>query len=207
MDDLRAYVREAQEKGVDYIVALRGDPPRGETEFKPVEGGLSYANELVALLRAEFPNFGIAVAGYPEKHQEAPSAEADLANLKRKVAAGADVVLTQLFYNNTDVFEFRKRYNDAGIDTPLVPGVLPVINLSQIKRIASLGGATLPDAFVSRLAEKEYDADWQFNVGVEFATEQVQQLIDAGVPGIHFYVLNKSQATAKVLENVQYATP
>ena len=204
VDDLCAYVREAQEKGVDYIVALRGDPPRGESEFKPVEGGLSYANELVELLRAEFPDFGIAVAGYPEKHQEAPSAEVDLANLKRKVAAGADVVITQLFYNNADFFEFRERYESAGIDVPLVPGVLPVTNLSQIKRITSLCGAKLPDEFVSRLAEKEDDADWQFEVGVEFATAQVQQLIDAGVPGVHFYVLNKSQATAKVLENVSH---
>ena len=203
VDDLRNYLTEAQRAGVDYIVALRGDPPRGETSFKATEGGLRYANELVALLRSEFKDFGIAVAGYPEKHQEACSLEVDLENLKRKVDAGADVVITQLFYNNNDFFEFRERYDAAGINVPLVPGVLPVTNLSQIQRITSLCGAMLPDEFVNRLAQKEDDNDWQFEVGVEFATAQVQELIDADVPGVHFYVLNKSQATARVLNSVQ----
>ena len=204
VDDLRQYLSEAQRAGVDYIVALRGDPPKGETEFKPVAGGLRYANELVELLRREFPQFGIAVAGYPEKHQEAPSAEVDLENLKRKVEAGADAVITQLFYDNDDFFAFRERYEAAGLTAPLVPGVLPVTNLSQIQRITSLCGAKLPTEFVTRLAEREADDDWQFEIGVEFATEQVQQLIDAGVPGVHFYVLNKSQATTRVLKNVRY---
>ena len=203
VSDLRNYLTEAQRSGVDHIVALRGDPPQGETSFTPVAGGLRYANELVELLRSEFPGFGIAVAGYPEKHQEAPSAKTDLENLKRKVDAGADAVITQLFYNNDDFFAFRERYEASGIAVPLVPGVLPVTNLSQIQRITSLCGAKLPEEFVSRLGEREEDAQWQFEVGVEFATRQVQQLIDSDVPGVHFYVLNKSQATASVLTNVQ----
>jgi len=202
VDELRSYLREAQELGIDYIVALRGDPPRGETEFQQTAGGLRYANELVALLRAEFPDFGVAVAGYPEVHQEAPNGEVDLENLKRKVDAGADVVITQLFYDNRDFFPFRERYEAAGIDVPLVPGILPVTNLSQIQRITSLCGAKLPERFVSRLSEREDDADWQFQVGVEFATEQVQELVDGGVPGVHFYVLNKSQATSNLLDAV-----
>ena len=202
VDELRAYLFEAVERGVDYIVALRGDPPQGETEFRPVENGLSYANELVEVIRREFDNFGIAVAGYPETHQEAPSPAVDLENLKRKVDAGADVVVTQLFYDNADFFSFRERYQQAGVNVPLVPGVLPVTNLSQIQRITAMCGAELPKTFVERLAEKEDDADWQFQVGVEFATEQVQQLIDAGIPGVHFYVLNKSQATSGVLNAV-----
>ncbi len=201
-DQLREYLSEAQERGIDHIVALRGDPPQGETEFTQTEGGLQYANELVDLIRAEFPDFGIAVAGYPEKHREAPSAKIDLENLKRKVDAGAEVVITQLFYDNEDFFHFSDRYKEAGILAPLVPGILPVTNLSQIQRISSLCGAKLPDDFVNRLGEKE-DADWQHQVGVEFATRQVQQLIDRGASGVHFYVLNKSQATSEVLSNVR----
>lgn len=201
-DQLRSYLAESRERGIDYIVALRGDPPQGQETFTQTAGGLQYANELVDLIRAEFPDFGIAVAGYPEKHQEAPSAEVDLENLKRKVDAGADVVVTQLFYDNDDFFKFRERYETIGISTPLVPGILPVTNLGQIQRITSLCGAKLPDEFVNKLGEKE-DTEWQHQVGVEFATQQVQQLIDRGVPGVHFYVLNKSQATSEVLTNVR----
>lgn len=205
VEQLRQYLTEATARGVDYVVALRGDPPHGTTEFQAVEGGLRYANELVALIRAEFPRFGIAVAGYPETHREAPSPEVDLANLKRKVDAGADVVLTQLFYRNEDFFGFRDRCERLGLRVPIVPGILPVTNLSQIQRITLLCGARLPEAFVRRLGERS-DEDWQMNVGVEFATEQVQGLVDAGVPGLHFYVLNKSQATSQVLRGVRLPT-
>ena len=197
--DLRHYLNDAQARDVENIVALRGDPPAGEDHFQQAEGGLQYANELVALLRAEFPDFGVAVAGYPEIHQEAPSPQADLENLKRKVETGADVVITQLFYNNDAFFRFRERYEQAGISVPLVPGILPVTNLAQIQRITSLCSAALPDSFVSRLGEQD-DQQWQFQVGVDFAIGQVQKLIDGDVPGVHFYVLNKSQATSEVLE-------
>ena len=200
-DQLRAYLTEAVRSGVDYIVALRGDPPAGDATFKPVQGGLSYANELVALIRGEFPDLGIAVAGYPEKHREAPSMEVDLQNLQRKVESGADIIITQLFYNNDDFFRFRDRCHQLGIRVPIIPGILPVTNLSQIKRITSLCGAGLPEQFLTNLGQRE-DDDWQFQVGVEFATEQVRGLINAGVPGIHFYVLNKSQATSSVLQAV-----
>jgi methylenetetrahydrofolate reductase (NADPH) len=196
------YLRQARDEGVEYVVALRGDPPRGDAAFRPVEGGLRYANELVSLIRREFPEFGIAVAGYPETHQEAPSPEVDLANLRRKVDAGADVVITQLFYDNADFFRFRDRCQAAGIRVPIVPGLLPVTNFSQIQRITSLCGAKLPGDFVRRLEAAGGDADRQFAVGVEFATRQTQALVDAGVPGIHFYVLNRSEAAAEVLGNV-----
>ena len=166
--------------------------------------GLRYANELVELIRSEFPHFGIAVAGYPETHQEAPSADADLANLQRKVATGADVVITQLFYQNEDFFDFRDRYDSAGINVPLVPGILPVTNLAQIQRITSLCGAKLPEEFIQELSQQE-DPQWQFEVGVEFATRQVEELLASGVPGLHFYVLNKSQATSAVLRSVKLA--
>lgn len=202
VDQLREYLRKAGEQGVDSIVALRGDPPKGETTFQAVAGGLGYASDLVQLIRSEFPAFGMAVAGYPEVHQDAISPEADLQNLKRKVDAGGDVVITQLFYDNADFFRFRDQCQAAGIGAPLIPGILPVTNLAQIQRITSLCKAKLPEAFLAKLAEKD-DAAWQFQAGVEQATEQVQELIDAGVPGVHFYVLNKSPATSAVLRAVK----
>jgi methylenetetrahydrofolate reductase (NADPH) len=199
VDQLRDYLTAAQSAAVDYIVALRGDPPRGQSEFQAVAGGLRYANELVSLIRAEFPQYGIAVAGYPEVHQEAPSAEVDLENLRRKVDAGADIIVTQLFYDNADFFRFRDRCEQAGIRVPIVPGLLPVTNLAQVQRIASLCKARLPGDFVSALSQRD-DADWQFQCGVEFATKQLRDLLQRGVPGVHFYVLNKSSATAQVLQ-------
>jgi methylenetetrahydrofolate reductase (NADPH) len=203
VDQLREYLRTARDLNVENVVALRGDPPKGDTSFRSVEGGYRNANELVALIHGEFPEFGVAVAGYPEKHQEAPSFEIDLANLKRKVDAGADIIITQLFYNNDDFFRFRDRCHALGIRLPIVPGLLPVTNFAQIKRITSLCGAQLPATFVRRLEDAGDAADHQFKIGVEFATEQSQALIDAGVPGIHYYVLNRSEATAEVLQNVR----
>jgi methylenetetrahydrofolate reductase (NADPH) len=196
---IRDYLQRARERGVENVVALRGDPPRGETSFKPVPGGFRYANELVAFIRGEFPQLGIAVAGYPETHQEAPSPEADLENLKRKVDAGADAVITQLFYNNEDFFRFRDRCRAAGIEAPIVPGLLPVTNLAQIKRIASLCGAKLPPQFITALERHADNEEGQFETGVEFAIHQTTGLLAADVPGIHFYVLNKSEATRRVL--------
>jgi methylenetetrahydrofolate reductase (NADPH) len=202
VDQLRGYLAEAKSLGIHNIVALRGDPPKGETAFTPVEGGLRYARDLVTLIRREFDNFGVAVAGYPETHQEAISPQADLENLKRKVDAGGHCVITQLFYDNADFFRFRQRCKELNIGVPIIPGLLPITNLAQIQRITSLCKACLPDELVSQLGQKD-DADWQFDVGVRWATRQVQELIDAGVPGLHFYVLNKSPATAAVLNGVR----
>ncbi|MEX2170385.1 MAG: methylenetetrahydrofolate reductase [NAD(P)H] [Pirellulales bacterium] len=201
-DQLREYVVQAHAQGVENVVALRGDPPQGETAFCAVAGGFRYANELVAMIRGSFPEMGIAVGGYPEKHQEAPHMEADLANLKRKVDAGADVVITQLFYNNVDFFRFRDRCAELGIRAPIVPGLLPVTNFAQIQRITSLCGSKLPGEFIRQLTSAGDDADAQFRAGIEFATRQTEDLLRAGVPGIHFYVLNKSEATSQVLGGV-----
>jgi methylenetetrahydrofolate reductase (NADPH) len=204
VNNLRSYLRQAQEANVENVVALRGDPPKGDTEFRPVAGGLRYGNELVALIRSEFPEFGIAVAGYPETHQEAPSPEIDLINLKRKVDAGADVVITQLFYDNDDFFRFRDRCEAAGIRVPIVPGLFPVTSLEKIQRFTSFCGSKLPPTFVRRL-EAAGDEESQLAVGVDYTTEQMQALVSAGVPGVHFYVMNRSDATAKVLANVALA--
>ncbi|MBI4558554.1 MAG: methylenetetrahydrofolate reductase [NAD(P)H] [Candidatus Hydrogenedentes bacterium] len=206
-DDLRSYLREARARDIEFVVALRGDPPKGETEFRPVSNGLSHANELVALIRSEFDHFGIAVAGYPEVHQEASSPDADLEHLKRKVDAGADVVITQLFYNNADFYRFRDRCAAAGIDLAIVPGILPITNLAQIRRITSLCGAKLPGNLLKRLEAYADDPQGQFDVGVYHATKQVEQLSEEGCPGVHFYVLNKSQATAQILRALTLPPP
>ena len=198
VDQLRAYLKEASDQSVDYIVALRGDPPQGTETFEAAEGGLSYANELVDLIAAEYPNFGVLVAGYPEKHKEAPSMSVDLDNLKRKVDAGSHAIVTQLFYDNDDFFRFRDLCCDAGISIPVVPGLLPVTNLEQVKRIASMCAAKLPKRFVDRLAERD-DKQWQYQVGVEHAIEQTRGLLDAGIEGLHLYVLNRSDATSEIL--------
>lgn len=205
VDQLRAYLQHAMDIGTDYVVALRGDPPKGQSEFQQVPGGLRYANELVSLIQSEFPQLGIAVAGYPEVHQEAPSADVDMQNLKRKVDAGADIVVTQLFYLNDDFFRFVDQCHASGIHIPIVPGILPVTNLAQIQRITAMCKAKLPESLVERLAEQD-SPEWQFQVGVEFATNQVAELLSGGVPGVHFYVLNKSQATSEVLRSLRFVS-
>lgn len=199
-DEIRQYLSRAHDVGAEYIVALRGDPPKGETSFQAVEGGLCYGNELVELIRSEPYPFGIAVAGYPEVHQEAVSAEIDLVNLKRKVDAGADIVITQLFYDNDDFYRFRDDCRGAGIDVPLVPGLLPITNLPQAKRITAMCKAKLPETLVSRLEEHD-TPEWQFEVGVEHARRQMLDLIEHDVDGLHLYVLNKSAATEKMLSD------
>jgi methylenetetrahydrofolate reductase (NADPH) len=201
VDDLRDYLRSAQQHGVDAIVALRGDPPAGSDEFEIAEGGLRYANELVGLIDSEFPSFGILVAGYPEKHREAISLDVDLDNLKRKVDAGADAIITQLFYNNDDFFRFQDLCQRNGIRIPIVPGLLPVTGLKQVERITTLSNAKLPEEFYRRLAEKD-DPAWHLQVGVEKTIEQVQGLLTHGVAGLHFYILNRSDATTRVLESL-----
>lgn len=200
VERLEQYLTEAEAAGTDYIVALRGDPPKGADRFEAVDGGLSYANELVELIRRKFPRFGIAVAGYPEVHQEAPDAKTDLDNLKRKVDAGADVVITQLFYDNTDFYRFRDDCEKAGIDVPIVPGILPVTNFKQAERIAAMCKANIP----SQLGEamNRPDAD-QFRIGVEHARCQTIDLVEHGVPGIHYYVLNRSDAAEALLDGLR----
>ena len=202
VEQLREYLAEAKRRGADYIVALRGDPPQGSESFQAVEGGLRYANELVELIQESFPDqFGIAVAGYPEVHQEAPDAQTDLDNLKRKVDAGADVIVTQLFYDNDDFYRFRDACQAAGISVPIVPGILPVTNYKQALRIAGMCKARIPDQMAAAMNDND-DADYQFKVGVDHARVQTIDLIENGVPGIHYYVLNKSDAAGQMLDGL-----
>lgn len=199
-EELTEWLDQAAAAGINNIMALRGDPPKGEGSFKPVEGGLSFANELVELIRSHDHDFGIGVAGYPEKHLEAPDMDTDLQNLRRKVAAGADAVVTQLFFDNDGYYRFRDRCSELGITVPIVPGIMPITDFARIQRITAMCGTKFPESLSSRLEAVKDDKEAQFRVGVDYAIEQCRDLRSNGVPGIHFYALNKSQACQKILE-------
>lgn len=198
-DELVEWLDDATHRGISNIMALRGDPPSDATSFRPVATGLAHANELVGLIRRWHHDVGIGVAGYPETHQEAPDPQTDLDNLKRKVDAGADAVFTQLFFVNEHFLDFRDRCAGAGIGVPLIPGIMPVTSFERIQRITSLCGAVFPEELAARLEAVRDDEAGQFDIGVEHAIRQCRELIDAGVPGLHFYVLNRSQACETIL--------
>jgi len=192
--------------GVRNIVALRGDPPEGKETFVQSEDGYSYGNELVEHIRnfevrtGNKHHFGIAVAGYPEKHVEAPEIGADLANLKRKVDAGADVIITQLFFNNDFYFDFVKRVRDIGISVPIVPGIMPILSAKQIKRITTMCGTTIPEELKGKLDAAIDNDDKARDIGIAQCIRQSKDLLMRGVPGIHFYVLNKSRHMIRIMD-------
>lgn len=205
-EQLVEWLQFAWDSGIRNIMALRGDPPAGQTDFRPVEGGLRYANELVALIRDRFPDMGIGVGGYPEKHPEAASLDVDLQNLKRKTDAGADAVFTQLFFDNAAYFRFRDHCRQAGIAIPVVPGIMPITEFARIKRIAALSAATIPVDLASRLEAVQDDKTAQFEIGVDYAIQQCRELIAQGVPGLHLYALNKSAACQRILDALPLAS-
>jgi methylenetetrahydrofolate reductase (NADPH) len=201
--ELQDWLTSAAAAGIQNIMALRGDPPSGQDSFVAMEGGLNHANELVKLIRTTHPEMGIGIAGYPEKHIEAPSMDVDLQNLQRKADSGADAVFTQLFFVNQNFFTFRDRCDKLGIKIPIVPGIMPITDFARIKRITSMCGTVFPEDLAERLEAVKDDAEAQFEIGVEHAIRQCQELITAGVPGIHFYALNKSDACQKILDALQ----
>lgn len=204
--DLAELVDQIHRRGIRNIMALRGDPPEGQSVFQPVPGGLAHANELVELIRQRHREMGIGVAGYPEKHKEAPDLQTDLLHLKRKVDAGADAVFTQLFYVNENFFRFRDLCERLGIHVPVVPGLMPVTEYRRIQRITELCGAQFPTDLAARLEAAQNDPTAQFQIGVDFAIEQCRQLMAEGVPGLHFYVLNRSEACERILEALGFPT-
>ncbi len=198
-EELVEWLAYAVSAGVKNIMALRGDAPQGQESFQQVAGGLAYANELVTLIRTHQPQLGIGVAGYPEKHTEALDLKTDLDNLKRKVDAGADAVFTQLFYVNENFLSFRDACVAREIQVPIVPGIMPITEFARIKRITAMCGAVFPTALAGKLEAVQDDAEAQFEIGVAYAIQQCEQLLQAGVPGIHFYALNKSEACHRIL--------
>ena len=200
-EELLEILREFEQAGFSNLMALRGDPPKGETRFKASEGGLSHADELVTLVRENFPDFGIGVAGYPEKHPESPSHEDDVKRLAHKVSCGADFVTTQLFFDNELYFSFVARCREAGIEVPILPGLLPVLSLSQVSRFCKMCGASFPKNLEDRLGASS-DQEMA-GIGADWAYEQVKGLLAGGAPGFHLYALNKSEATTSILKRLR----
>ncbi|MGC4090972.1 MAG: methylenetetrahydrofolate reductase [NAD(P)H] [Polyangiaceae bacterium] len=201
-EQLAEVLDQLAESGIDNVIALRGDPPRGETEFKVAEGGFAHASELVAFIRARY-QFCVAAAGYPEKHPEAVSLDADMDRLKEKVDLGADVLITQLFFEPSVYFSFVEKARARGIHVPIVAGVMPITSVSQIKRISAMCGSAIPAALLAQLEAAGNDAEAVQRIGVEHATATCRALISGGAPGIHFYTLNRSRSTAEILQRLR----
>jgi methylenetetrahydrofolate reductase (NADPH) len=197
-DELRTIFRDFRDAGIENVMALRGDPPKGAERFEATPGGLRYASELIAMLASEF-EFEIGGAVYPEVHPEAESAETDLAAAQRKVDAGATFLTTQMFFDNDAYFGFVKRARAAGIDVPIVPGLMPITSYEQIAHITKMCGTRIPQALLSELESRSGEPQAVSDLGVAYCALQCAELLSRGVPGIHFYTLNKSPATRAVV--------
>ncbi len=193
-------VRDA---GIENVLALRGDLPRDQPGFVRPPDGFSFASELVSFIRAQGFPFCVGGAGYPEKHQEAASPEEDLLHLRHKVASGVDFVITQMFYDNAAYFSFVARARAAGIEVPIMPGIMPITNVAQIERIAALSGARIPPALQADLDRSRDDDATALAVGIAYASAQCRELLLRGAPGIHFYTLNQSPATSAILRQLR----
>ena len=196
--DLRALFDDLARAGIVNVLALRGDPPASAAAFEPPPGGFAHATELIAMLRRNY-DFCIGAACYPEKHPEAPSEADDLARLREKVDAGADFLVSQLFFENAAYFDFGRRVRAAGISVPMLPGVMPITNFDQIRRFVALCGATIPPKLHVEMTLRRGDAEAVEALGVAYASMQAVELLQSGVPGIHFYTLNRSPATRAIV--------
>ena len=197
-DEIKEVLKRLIGGGVQNVLALRGDPPKGETEFKPVAGGFRYASELVKFIRDEGFDVCVGAACYPEGHVETRDLEQDLQHLVTKVGNGVDFLVSQLFFDNEDYRAFVRRARSAGIDVPIVPGLMPVTNFAQTQRFTQMCGSRIPQELSRRLRIVESDASAVVATGVHWCAEQARQLLTAGAPGLHVYTLNKSSATLAV---------
>ena len=201
-EEIHGVLERLEAEGVENVIALRGDPPRGSTEFVPVAGGFQHATDLLQHIKSNF-DFGMAAACYPEVHTESVDPDSDLKYAKLKVENGADFLVSQLFYDNRYFFDFVDRARAGGIEVPIIPGVLPVLNSAQVRRFTALSGSKIPpalDQLLDKYADNDDDAR---DVGVEYAPAQVRDLWDSGVAGVHFYVLNRSYSVSRILDNLQ----
>ena len=187
--------------GIVNVLALRGDPPAGQTQFVATEGGFANADALVEFTRSRH-DFCIGVAGYPEGHPQCLNLIRDMEHLKRKVDNGANLIITQLFFDNADFYRFRDLARAAGIRVPIIAGIMPILNVAQIKRFVSVIGAKIPHPLLVRLEGLEQDAEAVHSAGVDYATGQCRELLKHGVEGLHFYTLNKSNATVQICKSL-----
>lgn len=183
--------------GIENVLALRGDRPTDQPDFASPENGFAHANELARHITAH-GGFAVGGACYPEVHPEAHSADADLGHLVRKVEDGAEFLVTQLFFDNEKFFAFEGRVRDAGVEVPIVPGIMPITSVKSIRRMTALGGGSIPAELDADLSRVDEDDEATLEVGVAWATEQCRELLEHGVPGIHFYTLNRSPATGRI---------
>jgi methylenetetrahydrofolate reductase (NADPH) len=204
LDAIRGFLDTLREAGVDNVLALRGDPPKGEESFVPTSADFRHASDLVRLICREYPGFGIGVAGYPEGHMESPDLTTDLRFLKFKLDQGADFVVTQLFFDNRIYFDFLSRARAAGITQPIVPGILPIMSLSVIKKGIALSGASIPPELLAKLedADARGGNDAVQELGIAHAREQIRGLLRGGAPGVHLYTLNKAEACLAIMEEL-----
>ena len=208
MSDIDSYLGDLVRVGVDNVLALRGDLPQGETTFDPSGRDFTCAADLVSYIRTRFPGLGIGVAAYPEGHPEAPSLEKDLIFLKQKLDRGADFAITQLFFDNNLYWSFVQRARRIGVEKPIIPGILPIVNLSNVARIISLCGACIPAPYLKKLhdAQREGGTDAVRAMGVAYARNQAQELLDRGAPGIHLYSLNRAESCVSLVQGLNFAT-
>jgi methylenetetrahydrofolate reductase (NADPH) len=204
--ELREMLDTMRQSGVENVLALRGDPPQGETEWTATEGGLEYSRELIELIRDEY-DFAIGAACFPEVHIHATDAESDLRYLKEKVDAGARFLITQLFFDNQAYYDFVARAREMGIDVPIVPGIWPITSANQIKRVTEMCGARIPEDLLRELELRGDQPGSVTDLGVAYATLQCAELLAHGAPGIHFYTLNRSPATRAILTALRLLAP
>ena len=202
-EDIAEVLTTLDQGSIHNVLPLRGDPPRGEAAFKPTPGGFAYANELVEYIRGGSHSFCLAAACYPEKHPDAPSAEVDLDNLKRKVDAGVDFLITNLFFHNDDFYRFRDRAVAAGIGVPIIPGIMPIRNVNSIKRFTQICGASIPPGLLAKIEGVEDDNEAVAQIGMLHAVRQCEDLLNQGVAGLHFYTLNRSTATRAIVQEIK----
>ena len=202
-EEIRDYLSEARSRGINNILALRGDPPGGTGEFKKTEGGFEFSYQLVEFIR-QVGGFSIGVAGFPEGHIACQEGKhVDWQRLKNKIDHGADFVITKLFFSNRDYFEFRDFLTNLGISVPLVPGIIPILSTAQITKFTALCGAKLPAPLVAELEKRGDNDEAAAQYGIEYATRQCEELLREGAPGIHFYTLNKTRSTTAILKNLR----
>jgi methylenetetrahydrofolate reductase (NADPH) len=206
LPELRATLDEMLAAGIDNVLALRGDPPAGEHTWIKTDGGLEYSRELVQLIEGGYP-FAIGAACFPETHVHAVSPAADLEYLVEKVRAGVHFLITQLFFDNSLYFDFLARARAAGIEVPIIPGIMPITHAGQVERMASMCGASIPEGLRAELHARAEHPEAVLDFGVAYATLQCAELLAAGAPGIHFYTLNRSPATRAILSALKLAEP
>ncbi|VAX25258.1 5,10-methylenetetrahydrofolate reductase [hydrothermal vent metagenome] len=203
-DKLSGFLDSLVKEDIDNVIALRGDPPKGDTKFVAENEKFQHASDLVSFINKEYPAMGVAVAAYAEKHQEAESLDQDIRYLKHKLDLGSDFAITQLFFDNDLYWSFLARARAEGIDKPVIPGIMPIFNLKLIRKIVSLCGAKIPDSLLKELekADKSGDEKGVEKVGIEYARAQIKDLLAKGAPGVHLYTLNKAKGCLAILEGL-----